>query len=184
MLNWNRIEKLNIPLPETVREMLTPNTVVSIVAAESLFSQTPTHTTYEWNGGLSGSSNGCVYAAVLCHGHWTALDIAEDWSNARGESSTQDVPPIGEQLEMLGVLRPALIVLLEHDSDGEGRSSSTLTIGIGGRSVRRYLQWRIMTAAREMCGLLSELEPLCPQRPAAASGSKRSRRRLLDSAGK
>ncbi|HOK66804.1 MAG TPA: hypothetical protein PK054_09620 [Anaerohalosphaeraceae bacterium] len=36
---------MNIPLPATVREMLTPNTVVNIVAAESLFSQTPTHTT-------------------------------------------------------------------------------------------------------------------------------------------
>ena len=185
MLNWDRAGKfLNIPLPEELREMLTPNTGVSIVSAESLFSQTPAHTTYEWYGGLSSNTSGCLAAMALGPCGWQKLEIQTDWSNARGEQYESTVPPIGEQLESLGVLRPALIVLLEHDSDGEGRSSSTLTIGIGGKSIRRYLQWRIMTAAREMCGLLSELEPLCPQRPAAASGSKRSRRRLLDSAGK
>jgi len=171
MLNWNRIEKLNIPLPATVREMLTPNTVVSIVAAESLFSQTPTHTTYEWCGGMSSQSSGCVCAAVLGRGHWIALDIAEDWSNAQGESSTQDAPPIGEQLEMLGVLRPAILVLLSEDEGGR----STLTIGIGGRSIRRYLEWRVRSAAAELTDTLRAAVPEPPKEPIR----KRSRAHLL-----
>jgi len=175
MLNFSRVEKLlNIPLPEELRQRISADTTVSIVSAESIFGVTPIHSSYEWNGGLSGSSNGCVYAAVLCHGRWTALDIAEDWSNARGESSTQDVPPIGEQLEMLGVLRPALIVLLEHDSEDEG-GRSTLTIGIGGRSVRRYLEWRVRTAAAELTDTLRAAVPEPPKEPIR----KRSRAHLL-----
>ena len=158
MLNWNRIEKLNIPLPATVREILTPNSVVSIVASESLFGTIPTCSTYEWNGGLSSKRSGCVFAAALGHGRWTALDIAEDWSNARGERFESTVLPIGEQVEKLGITRPAILVLLNEDSEDEG-GRSTLTIGIGGRSIRRYLAWRVNTAAAELTNALREAVP-------------------------
>ena len=173
MLNWNRIEKLNIPLPATVREILTPNSVVSIVASESLFGTIPTCSTYEWNGGLSSKRSGCVFAAALGHGRWTALDIAEDWSNARGERFESTVLPIGEQVEKLGITRPAILVLLNEDSEDEG-GRSTLTIGIGGRSIRRYLAWRVNTAAAELTNALREAVP-DPKDPIR----KRSRAHLL-----
>ena len=159
MLNWNRIRGLlHFPLPEELRQRISADTTVSIVSAESLFSQTPTHSSYEWNGGLSSKRSGCVFAAALGHGRWTALDIAEDWSNARGESSTQVALPIGEQLEALGIMRPAILVLLNEDSEDEG-GRSTLTIGIGGRSIRRYLAWRVNTAAAELTNALREAVP-------------------------
>ena len=173
MLNWNRIEKLNIPLPATVREILTPNSVVSIVASESLFGTIPTCSTYEWNGGLSSKRSGCVFAAALGHGRWTALDIAEDWSNARGERFESTVLPIGEQVEKLGITRPAILVLLNEDSEDEG-GRSTLTIGIGGKSIRRYLAWRLNTAAAELTNALREAVP-DPKDPIR----KRSRAHLL-----
>jgi len=173
MLNWDRAGKfLNIPLPATVREMLTPNSVVSIVASESLFGTIPFHSSYEWNGGLSGCSNGCVYAAVLCHGRWITLEVAQEWSNARGERFESTVLPIGEQVEKLGITRPAILVLLNEDSEDEG-GRSTLTIGIGGRSVRRYLQWRVRTAAAELTDALRDAVPEPPKEP------KRSRAHLL-----
>ena len=174
MLNWNRIEKLNIPLPATVREILTPNSVVSIVASESLFGTIPTCSTYEWNGGLSSKRSGCVFAAALGHGRWTALDIAEDWSNARGESSTQVALPIGEQLEALGIMRPAMIILLEEDYDSDDADEEKkLIIGIGGKSIRRYLAWRVNTAAAELTDALRDV-PEPPKEP-----RRRSRQALL-----
>jgi len=96
-----------------------------------------------------------------------------DWDPEEGDH----VPTVGEQLACRRVLY-VVIRRVWEDSTG------SVDIYIGPGSPARYLRWRILKAAREMCGLLSELEPLCPQRPAAASGSKRSRRRLLDSAGK
>ena len=174
MLNFSRVEKLlNIPLPEELREMLTPNTGVSIVAAESLFSQTPAHTTYEWNGGLSSNTSGCLAAMALGPCGWQKLEIQTDWSNARGEQYESTVPPIGEQLESLGVLRPAIIILLEedYDSDDDADEEKKLIIGIGGKSIRRYLAWRVNTAAAELTNALREAEP--PKEP-----KRRSRQAL------
>jgi len=176
MLNWNRIEKLNIPLPATVREMLTPNTVVNIVAAESLFGTIPACSTYEWNGGLSSQSSGCVFAAAIGRrGHWNTLEVAQEWSNARGEQYESTVLPIGEQVEKLGITRPAMIILLEEDYDSDDADEEKkLIIGIGGRSVRRYLEWRINTAAAELTNALREAVPEPPKEP-----RRRSRAHLL-----
>jgi len=159
MLNWNRIRGLlHFPLPEELRQRISADTTVSIVSAESIFGVTPIHSSYEWNGGLSGRSNGCVYAAVLCHGRWITLEVAQEWSNARGERFESTVLPIGEQVEKLGITRPAILVLLNEDSEDEG-GRSTLTIGIGGRSIRRYLAWRVNTAAAELTNALREAVP-------------------------
>ena len=176
MLNFSRVEKLlNIPLPEELRQRISADTTVSIVSAESIFGTIPTCSTYEWNGGLSSKRSGCVFAAALGHGRWTALDIAEDWSNARGEQYESTVPPIGEQLESLGVLRPAIIILLEedYDSDDDADEEKKLIIGIGGKSIRRYLAWRVKTAAAELTNALRDV-PEPPKEP-----RRRSRQALL-----
>jgi len=174
MLNFSRVEKLlNIPLPEELRQRISADTTVSIVSAESLFSQTPTHSSYEWNGGLSGRSNGCVYAAVLCHGRWITLEVAQEWSNARGERFESTVLPIGEQLEALGIMRPAMIILLEEDYDSDADEEKKLIIGIGGKSIRRYLAWRVNTAAAELTDALRDV-PEPPKEP-----RRRSRQALL-----
>ena len=175
MLNWNRIRGLlHFPLPEELRQRISADTTVSIVSAESIFGVTPIHSSYEWNGGLSGRSNGCVYAAVLCHGRWITLEVAQEWSNARGERFESTVLPIGEQVEKLGITRPAMIILLEEDYDSDDADEEKkLIIGIGGKSIRRYLAWRVRTAAAELTNALRDV-PEPPKEP-----RRRSRQALL-----
>jgi len=67
-----------------------------------------------------------------------------------------------------------MIILLEEDYDSDDADEEKkLIIGIGGKSIRRYLAWRVNTAAAELTDALRDV-PEPPKEP-----RRRSRQALL-----
>ncbi len=164
-------------LRRTAEIELRPEETIKIHDLKEVWSAALQRTTY--SSMLADYVDGvCTAYAITIHGQRIELAVEEDWSTGSGQRGHEPAATVGEQLARAG--RVAYIIThSRYCWGGENRSWADIYVGPGAPS--RYLRWRIMKSARELCGLIDELEPLCPQqRPAAGN---RSRQRLLEAAG-
>ena len=179
MLQFGRVKKLLQPIiPDWLR--IHDSTEVCITSAESLFGIALVLDGYECS--IFTRRNGYTGAWALTERGWETLPIHDRIETATSRLSEQEAdyepPSVGELLLERGVRKVFLLLLKEEEGETDGGWTETLTVGIGPKSLGRYMIWRAFETARQIERAIKGInsESLCPQPP--TSTPRRSRRRV------